>query len=149
MVVRYELVGHDLAGIRFAISPLNEMVLSLHAWRDPGRYPLQLPWIREMRQLRPRLDAEMLLALVNEALWTPDFLNPSPRSPLTRLDDEFATVAATPAAATCACCTATARCHDRCGAPACSTASSRPWPATGSCASPRTGHACGRCWRAT
>jgi DNA-binding transcriptional ArsR family regulator len=98
MVVRYELVGHDLAGIRFAISPLNEMVLSLHAWRDPGRYPLQLPWVREMRQLRPRLDAEMLLALVNEALWTPDFLNPSPRSPLTRLDDEFATVAATPAA---------------------------------------------------
>ncbi|MFI5895055.1 helix-turn-helix domain-containing protein [Actinoplanes sp. NPDC051513] len=97
MSVRYRLVGQDLADVRFAISPLNELVLSLHAWRDPGRYPLHLPWIRDLERARDRLDAEMLFELVNDALWTPDFLNPRPRTPLTRLEDEFRLVAATPA----------------------------------------------------
>jgi DNA-binding transcriptional ArsR family regulator len=98
MVVRYELVGRDFASVRFAISPLNELVLALHAWRDPGRYPLHLPWIRALAEVRERLDTETLLALVNEDLWTPDFLTPRPRSPLTRLEDEFALIASTPAA---------------------------------------------------
>jgi DNA-binding transcriptional ArsR family regulator len=96
MPVRYELVGRDLGGVRFAISPLNELTLSLRCWRDPGRYPVQLPWIRRTRQLRDRLDAEMLLALITDQLWTPDFLTPHPYSPLTRLEDELAEVAATP-----------------------------------------------------
>ncbi|KUL41663.1 ArsR/SmtB family transcription factor [Actinoplanes awajinensis] len=95
MVVRYQLVGQDLGGVRFAISPLNELVLSLHAWRDPGRYPLQLPWVREMRRVRDRLDAELLFALVNDDLWTPDFLTPRPWSPLTRLEDELAAIRGT------------------------------------------------------
>ncbi|WIM93406.1 DUF5937 family protein [Actinoplanes oblitus] len=92
MVVRYRLDGPDLGGVRFAISPLNELVLSLHAWRDPGRYPLHLPWIREMRRVRGRLDAELLDCLVNDDLWTPDFLTPRPWSPLTRLADELAAI---------------------------------------------------------
>ncbi|MFC4071440.1 ArsR/SmtB family transcription factor [Actinoplanes subglobosus] len=96
MPVRYRLVGHDLAGVRFAVSPLNELVLSLRSWRDPGRFPVHLPWIRRMQQARDVLDTEMLFALITERLWTPDFLTPLPRSPLTRLDDEFATVGATP-----------------------------------------------------
>ena len=97
MVIRYELVGLDLADVRFAISPLNELVLSLKAWHDPGRYPLQLPWIREMERARERLDEAVLTALVSDLLWTPDFLTPGPRSPLTRLEDELAQIAATPA----------------------------------------------------
>ena len=92
MVVRYRLAGQELGEVRFAISPLNELVLSLHAWRDPGRYPLQLPWIARMLQVRERLDAEMLFALVNDKLWTPDFLTPRPWSPLTRLEDELAAI---------------------------------------------------------
>jgi biotin operon repressor len=90
MVVRYELVGRDLGEVRFAISPLHELVLSLHAWRDPGRYPLHLPWIREMQRQRGRLASDLLFALVNDDLWTPDFLTPRPWSPLTRLEDELA-----------------------------------------------------------
>ncbi|MEV6303330.1 DUF5937 family protein [Actinoplanes sp. NPDC051861] len=96
MVVRYELAGRDLAGVRFAVSPLNELVLSLHAWRDPGRYPVHLPWIRRLREQQHRLDTTALNALVNDDLWTPDFLTPRPRSPLTRLEDELAIVASTP-----------------------------------------------------
>ncbi|BCY12020.1 DUF5937 family protein [Actinoplanes sp. L3-i22] len=96
MVVRYQLAGPDLGEVRFAISPLNELVLSLHAWRDPGRYPLHLPWIRELQRVRGRLAADLLVELVNDDLWTPDFLTPRPWSPLTPLADELAAIRRTP-----------------------------------------------------
>lgn len=83
--------------MRFAISPVNELVLSLRAWRDPGRYPLLLPWVRQVQEARARLDAELLSALVDARLWTPDFLAPRPGSPLTRIEDELAAVRRTPA----------------------------------------------------
>jgi DNA-binding transcriptional ArsR family regulator len=89
MVVRYELPGMDLAEVRFAISPMNELVLSLRTWRDPGRYPAHLPWVRQVDDVRSRLDAELLLALINTRLSTPDFLIPRPDSPLTRIEDQF------------------------------------------------------------
>jgi len=92
-MVRYELVGNDLADVRFAVSPLNEVVLSLRAWRDPGRYPLHLRWVRSINESRSALDHETLLALTDSRLWTPDFLNPRPSSPLTRFDDELASLA--------------------------------------------------------
>ncbi|NIJ02779.1 DNA-binding transcriptional ArsR family regulator [Paenarthrobacter ilicis] len=82
----------DLGGVRFGISPLCELGLSLRAIRDPSQYPLQLPWLRRTEEARSRLDLEGLLALVDDRLWTPDFLNPRPQSPLTRIDDEFATL---------------------------------------------------------
>lgn len=94
-MVRYQLVGMDLAGVRFAVSPLNELVLSLRAWRDPGRYPLNLRWLHELEEVRGGLDEDLLLALTNTRLWTPDFLNPRPYSPLTRIDDELAQLAGT------------------------------------------------------
>jgi DNA-binding transcriptional ArsR family regulator len=93
-MVRYELTGADLSEVRFAISPLNELTLSLRALRDPGRFPLHLPWLRVVAAAD--LDREALLALTNARLWTPDFLNPRPRDPLARLEDELEVVAATP-----------------------------------------------------
>jgi DNA-binding transcriptional ArsR family regulator len=94
-MVRYELVGMDLADVRFAVSPLNELVLSLRAWRDPGRYPLHLRWLHALQDARGDLDEATLSALTNDRLWTPDFLNPRPYSPLTRIDDELARLAGT------------------------------------------------------
>jgi DNA-binding transcriptional ArsR family regulator len=97
-MIRYELVGRDLADVRFAVSPLNELVLSLKALRDPGRYPLHLPWLHQLHGVRDRLDLDTLLALTNERLWTPDFLTPAPCSPLTRFEEEMALLARTPGA---------------------------------------------------
>jgi len=94
-MIRYELAGMDLAEVRFAVSPLNELVLSLRALRDPGRYPLHLPWLRQVDAARPGLDVDVLLALTDERLWTPDFLTPRPRSPLTRIEDELAVLRGT------------------------------------------------------
>jgi len=96
-MVEYELVGTDLGEVRFAISPLNELVLSLRTLRDPGRFPLQLPWLRAIEPMRTGLDLELLRALTNESLWTPDFLTPRPYTPLGRIDDELAALTGTPA----------------------------------------------------
>jgi DNA-binding transcriptional ArsR family regulator len=95
-LIEYELAGADLGEVRFALSPMNELALSLRTWREPGRYPLMLPWLNRTEDARSGLDGELLLALTNENLWTPDFLTPRPRSPLTRFHDELAAVAATP-----------------------------------------------------
>ncbi len=95
-LIEYELAGADLGEVRFAMSPMNELALSLRTWREPGRYPLMLPWLTLTAAARADLDGELLLALTNDNLWTPDFLTPRPRSPLTRFDDELAAVAETP-----------------------------------------------------
>lgn len=95
-MIEYELAGNDLGEVRFAISPLHELVLSLRTLRDPGRFPLQLPWLRATEPARSGLDLELLNALTNEALWTPDFLTPRPFSPLGRIEDELTALVGTP-----------------------------------------------------
>ncbi|WP_370618155.1 ArsR/SmtB family transcription factor [Mumia sp. Pv 4-285] len=92
-VLEYELSGWDFAEVRFALSPANELTLSLRTFREPGRYPAHLPWLRETQEARERLDTTMLRALTNDELSTPDFLTPRPYSPLTRIDDELRAVA--------------------------------------------------------
>jgi DNA-binding transcriptional ArsR family regulator len=96
-LIEYDLAGADLGEVRFALSPMNELALSLRTWREPGRYPLQLPWLHLTETARAGLDGAMLLALTNDNLWTPDFLTPRPWSPLTRFDDELEALARTPA----------------------------------------------------
>ncbi|MGL3805220.1 DUF5937 family protein [Paeniglutamicibacter sp. R2-26] len=61
--------------------------------KDPSRYPLQLPWLSRTREARENLNLDLLLGLVNDRLWTPDFLNPHPTSPLTRIEDELGELA--------------------------------------------------------
>jgi DNA-binding transcriptional ArsR family regulator len=88
-MLRYVLSHSDLGGVRFGLSPLSELGLSLRAIRDPARYPLQLPWLLRTEAARAQLDSDILMALVNDRLWTPDFLNPRPESALVRIEDEL------------------------------------------------------------
>lgn len=97
-MIEYQLAENDLGEVRFAISPLNELVLSLRTLRDPGRFPLQLPWLRATEAARAELPLDLLRALTNEALWSPDFLTPRPYTPLGRIDAELAALTGTPAA---------------------------------------------------
>ncbi|MEJ3405546.1 helix-turn-helix domain-containing protein [Rathayibacter sp. YIM 133350] len=96
-MLRYQLSESDVGGVRFGVSPLCELGLSLRAIREPSAFPLQLPWLRRTEEARSALDLRTLMALIDDRLWTPDFLNPRPASPLTRIDDEFAQLARTPA----------------------------------------------------
>jgi DNA-binding transcriptional ArsR family regulator len=96
-MLRYLLTEDDVGAVRFGISPLCELGLSIRAIADPSRFPLQVGWLRRTEAARERLDHATLRALIDERGWTPDFLNPRPSSPLTRLDDEFATLLEMPA----------------------------------------------------
>lgn len=92
-MLTYELTSGDLAEVRFAVSPAAEMVLSLRALKDPGRFPLQLQWVRAVQPRLPELDWSVLQWLVNDTMGSPDFLTPRPTSPLTQLEDELEIIA--------------------------------------------------------
>lgn len=92
-MLTYVLNSQDLADVRFAVSPVAEMVLSLRALRDPGRFPLQLGWVRAVQPQVTDLDWSVLRWLVNDTMGSPDFLTPRPTSPLTQLSDELDVIA--------------------------------------------------------
>ncbi|TCK64341.1 DUF5937 family protein [Curtobacterium sp. PhB136] len=91
-MIRYQLEASDVSTIRFGISPLSELGLGLRAFRAPDRYPLQRRWLDGIAAVRPLLDDEVLLGLVDERRWVADFVNPRPASPLTSFDDELVTL---------------------------------------------------------
>lgn len=89
--------GADVAGVRFAISPLVEVYCSVLALDDPASRALHLPWIAASRELIPDADLDLLRALQPKNVYAPDFVHPPPTSPLARLEDELAEMLATPA----------------------------------------------------
>ncbi|GAA1598102.1 DUF5937 family protein [Kribbella hippodromi] len=89
------MVGaRDLAEVRFAVSPVAEVVVSLRALREPGRFPLQLGWVRAVQPRVRELDWDVLRWLVNDTMGSPDFLTPRPSSPLTQFADELQVIGA-------------------------------------------------------
>ncbi|HJD82722.1 helix-turn-helix domain-containing protein [Kitasatospora aureofaciens] len=93
---RFTLRLADLASTWFAYSPILEATLSLRMWSHPGVYRLQS---RAFEQLRPsfeRLDSRLLLSLVADNRWVPDFLTPRPSAPAPEFRTELATVRGLP-----------------------------------------------------
>ncbi|NVI90728.1 DUF5937 family protein, partial [Actinomadura sp. BRA 177] len=86
----------DVARVRFAFSPLWEMVLSLRVLGDPSGHALHLPWVHAVRPRLRGLDLEPLLEVVPPTGYAPDFLTPPPETPLPDLAAELETVLATP-----------------------------------------------------
>jgi DNA-binding transcriptional ArsR family regulator len=97
-MVRYEFGLTDLARLRFAISPMWELVISLRALRDPAGAPMHLPWVREVRERVRGLDLLPLLGLVPLSGYIPDFLTPPPDTPLASFEEEVEAIRRTPAA---------------------------------------------------
>ncbi len=63
--------------------------------RDPGRHGWYLPWLCDVRSVVAELDLRLLSVVVPVHGHGPDFLWPSPTSPLTTIDDDLAQVSAT------------------------------------------------------
>jgi hypothetical protein len=89
--------SQDLANIRFAISPLAELQRSVRALDDPTAQAIHLPWIEATRDMSRDLDLDLLRTLQPRGVYSPDFIQPPPSSPLTELEDELAEMLATPA----------------------------------------------------
>jgi len=85
-----------LTRVRFAISPMFEMTLSIKALRDPARAALHLPWVEQALPAVADLDLSTLIALQSAPKYNPDFVNPPPSSPLVEFEDELAVMVSTP-----------------------------------------------------
>src|SRR3954471_16465604 len=83
------LRGQDVAAVRFAISPLNEVVASLIRRRRRGLNPATSPWEGRVDALLATEDTTLLDVLVSPRGWVPDVLTPFPNGPEARLDDEL------------------------------------------------------------
>jgi DNA-binding transcriptional ArsR family regulator len=95
-VIEWSFTPNDVARIRFAFSPLFELVMSLIVLRAPASHALHLPWVRATRPLVAGLDLSELFALVPVHGPTADFLAPPPASPLPDFNEELEAVRATP-----------------------------------------------------
>jgi DNA-binding transcriptional ArsR family regulator len=95
-VIEWKFTPDDVARIRFAFSPLFELVMSLIVLRAPASHSLHLPWVRATRPLVATLDLAELFALVPVRGPTADFLAPPPASPLPDFAEELEQMRATP-----------------------------------------------------
>jgi DNA-binding transcriptional ArsR family regulator len=97
-----ELDVADLAGTRFAVSPLCETVRAVPLLARPDSSPVNLPWVRWARtelERRPLRLPRLWPLLVTDSPYLPEFLFPAPAVPSPRLDEELARVRVTPAEA--------------------------------------------------
>jgi hypothetical protein len=89
LMISFELGVEDLADTRFALSPLDETVISLRVLREPGLQVLHLPWRRSvLARLDPR-DVGLLTSLVGTKLAVPDFLTPRPGTFAPTIDEQL------------------------------------------------------------
>ncbi|MBO3745653.1 winged helix-turn-helix transcriptional regulator [Streptosporangiaceae bacterium NEAU-GS5] len=96
MAVEWRFAPDDVARLRFAFSPIWELVTSLRVLRHPGRHPLHLPWVRAVRPRVRELDLGELFALVPMSGYFPDFLTPPPDTTLPGFHAELERVRETP-----------------------------------------------------
>jgi hypothetical protein len=85
-----------LTEVRFAISPLIELMRSVRTLHDPAGQALQLPWVVEARKALAGFDPGPLWELQAPNRYTPDFVHPPPHTPLVELEDQLAEMVATP-----------------------------------------------------
>ncbi|MEH0981007.1 DUF5937 family protein [Micromonospora sp. CPCC 205556] len=85
--------AYDLAVMRFAFSPMQEIVASVRVLKDPAAHALHVPWVN---RVAPRVAAaagafDLLFALVPVPSWyIPDFVTPPPTTPVPDLETELA-----------------------------------------------------------
>lgn len=89
----------DLARIRFARSPMHELVSSMRIADRADRARMHQPWVRSVRGAVSALRLELLQPLLADPRYVPEFLMPSPDRMDTRFADELARVRTTPEAA--------------------------------------------------
>ncbi|WP_214416341.1 DUF5937 family protein [Sphaerisporangium fuscum] len=98
MGIQWRFGADDLARLRFAFSPLWELVASLRVLQVPARHSLHLPWLRAVRPRLGAIDLSELFALVPARGYMPDFLTPPPDTLLPDFTAELDRVRRTPPA---------------------------------------------------
>jgi len=100
MTTILELDLVDLAGTRFAVSPLSETVKAMLLLGDPDRAPVNRPWLDWAREQLAQTSLRMprLWPLLSNGLDVyPEFLSPAPARQRPAIEHELARMLATPA----------------------------------------------------
>jgi hypothetical protein len=82
MSITWALRPEDVARIRFAFSPMWELVASLRTLQQPARQSIHLPWLKAVRPRLAGLDLSELFALVPPSGYLADFITPPPDTPM-------------------------------------------------------------------
>jgi DNA-binding transcriptional ArsR family regulator len=78
-VIRYRL-GAGAASVRWALSPIHEVVSLAQLLTEPRRHPMYDQWLRRRRHRLSGLDLTALTVFMADGAYRPDFLDPSPPS---------------------------------------------------------------------
>jgi DNA-binding transcriptional ArsR family regulator len=95
-VIRFRFGPQDLLSLRFAVSPVFEVVCALGLLREADPGSLHRPWQVAARERLRGVEYGMLAALINPDGYTPDFFSPPPASAASTLEADLAQVARTP-----------------------------------------------------
>jgi len=95
-MIELVLAHADLARVRFAHSPIHELVTSLLVLQDPSRWPMYGDWLSSVRPRLDGLQLELLTALAPPSRYLPAFLFPAPAVPRPTLADQLEAVVASP-----------------------------------------------------
>lgn len=90
------LTAQDLTGLRFAFSPLWELVASARALRAPPGHAIHAGWARRVREAVSPGDLAHLFALIPAQGYAPNFLTPPPATPFPDFKAELAALRSTP-----------------------------------------------------
>jgi DNA-binding transcriptional ArsR family regulator len=97
-VIEIEMAHTDLAQLRFAHSPVRELVASLRVLHDRSRRPMYGTWLSTVRGRLGGLRLDLLTALAPSTPYSLDFAAPGSTRPWEVLADELEVIAATPPA---------------------------------------------------
>ena len=97
-MIEITLAHSDLARVRFAHSPVEELVASLRVLQDPGRQLMYGRWVSATRDRLGGLRLDLLAALAPTGRYLPAFLFPPPTRPWGVLSEELEVIAASPPA---------------------------------------------------
>ncbi|MFC4014836.1 DUF5937 family protein [Nonomuraea purpurea] len=96
MSISWVMTSGDVARIRFAFSPVWELVASLRTLQGPARQSIHLPWLKAVRPRLAGLDLAELFALVPPSGYIADFVTPPPDTPMPEFAAELDRVRRTP-----------------------------------------------------
>jgi DNA-binding transcriptional ArsR family regulator len=94
-MIELSLEAADLARIRFAHSPVWELMTSVRALQDRHRHHIYRRWFSTVDSRVAGLRIDLLTELIPATSCVPDFLTPPPTTVESDLADELATVAST------------------------------------------------------
>lgn len=81
--VEFQLSPGDIQAVRFGISPGHELAHAVRILLRPEQHPLQWGWLRAVRDRLPRDSFGLLMAVIGDDGYLPDFLTTTPRWDMT------------------------------------------------------------------